>query len=109
MTTDPTDVVRDAVGEAHTELEVTAHAPVQGEAMHKVVAGHVLDCLDAQGYTIVSKESVSRPSITCPVCGRTSYHPEDVRFGYCSACAWYTSDPFLAQYRPGWVTGEGGG
>lgn len=26
------------------------------------------------------------PSITCPVCERTSYHPEDVRQGYCGNC-----------------------
>jgi ribosomal protein L37E len=25
-------------------------------------------------------------SITCPQCGRTSYHPEDVRQKYCGAC-----------------------
>lgn len=25
-------------------------------------------------------------SITCPVCGRTSWHPEDVARGYCGAC-----------------------
>jgi hypothetical protein len=25
-------------------------------------------------------------SITCPVCGRTSWHPEDVAHGYCGAC-----------------------
>lgn len=28
-------------------------------------------------------------SITCPVCGRTSYNPNDVREGYCGHChAW---------------------
>lgn len=25
-------------------------------------------------------------SITCWVCGRTSWNPEDVRYGYCGAC-----------------------
>ncbi len=29
------------------------------------------------------------PSITCPVCGRTSHNPNDVREGFCGAChAW---------------------
>lgn len=37
-------------------------------------------------------------SITCPRCGRTSYHPEDVKQGYCGACHWWTSDPQLAPY-----------
>jgi hypothetical protein len=26
------------------------------------------------------------PHITCPVCNMTSYHPEDVRQGYCGHC-----------------------
>lgn len=26
------------------------------------------------------------PSTTCPKCGRTSYHPEDIRNRYCGAC-----------------------
>ena len=28
----------------------------------------------------------SVPSFSCPRCGRTSYHPDDVREGYCGAC-----------------------
>jgi ribosomal protein S27AE len=27
-----------------------------------------------------------RPSITCPRCGLTSYHHEDIRNRYCGAC-----------------------
>lgn len=30
-------------------------------------------------------------SITCPQCGRTSYHPMDIKEGYCGACHDYTS------------------
>jgi len=26
------------------------------------------------------------PSITCPHCKRTSYHPEDIRHSYCANC-----------------------
>lgn len=33
------------------------------------------------------------PSITCPRCGRTSRHPDDVREGYCGACHDWTSEP----------------
>jgi hypothetical protein len=34
-----------------------------------------------------------RLSFTCPVCGRTSRHPDDVREGYCGAChAWTGED-----------------
>ena len=32
-------------------------------------------------------------SITCPVCGRTSYHPQDVKEGYCGNCHDWTSAP----------------
>ena len=31
------------------------------------------------------------PSITCPVCKRTSYHPMDVEMGWCGNCHGYTS------------------
>jgi hypothetical protein len=30
--------------------------------------------------------------ITCPQCGRTSHHPDDVRERYCSNCHQYHSD-----------------
>lgn len=33
------------------------------------------------------------PSITCPRCGATSYHPEDKRQGYCAICTDFTSPP----------------
>jgi hypothetical protein len=36
------------------------------------------------------------PSITCPQCHRTSYHPQDIQQGYCGACHGWTSP------RPRW-------
>lgn len=47
------------------------------------------------------------PSITCPACGRTSHHPEDLRQGYCGACSWWTGDPMLAWQRPELFTVHG--
>lgn len=32
-----------------------------------------------------------RPSITCPRCGRTSWHPMDIKMGYCGFCHDWTS------------------
>jgi hypothetical protein len=32
------------------------------------------------------------PSITCPICSRTSHHPEDVAQGYCGACHAFTRE-----------------
>jgi hypothetical protein len=31
-------------------------------------------------------------SFTCPRCGRTSHHPDDVRERYCGACHEFTDD-----------------
>lgn len=33
---------------------------------------------------------MTTPSITCPKCGRTSHHPDDMAEGYCGACHEYT-------------------
>lgn len=33
-----------------------------------------------------------RPGFTCPVCHRTSYNPNDIREGWCSACSAWTGD-----------------
>lgn len=30
---------------------------------------------------------------TCPKCGRTSWHPDDERYGYCGACCAFTGVP----------------
>ncbi|HEY7009046.1 MAG TPA: hypothetical protein VH395_08910 [Jatrophihabitantaceae bacterium] len=38
---------------------------------------------------------MTAPSFTCPRCGRTTYHPDDVAHGYCGACHWWTGDPEL--------------
>ena len=32
------------------------------------------------------------PSITCPVCAKTSYHPQDIKHGWCAYCERYTTD-----------------
>lgn len=40
-------------------------------------------------------------SYTCPVCSRTSHHPEDEEHGYCGACHAYTRNtcPHCAGHR----------
>lgn len=35
------------------------------------------------------------PSFTCPRCQRTSYHPEDIRQGYCGNCHDWTQQPLM--------------
>jgi plasmid maintenance system antidote protein VapI len=34
-------------------------------------------------------------SFTCPCCGATSSHPEDIAHGFCARCHWWTGDPQL--------------
>lgn len=34
----------------------------------------------------VKTDEPKKPSITCPTCGRTSYHPDDIRYKYCGYC-----------------------
>jgi hypothetical protein len=33
------------------------------------------------------------PGFSCPKCGRTSHHPDDIREGYCGACHDWTGTP----------------
>lgn len=32
------------------------------------------------------------PTFVCPRCGRSSPHPDDIRYGYCGACHAFTGD-----------------
>jgi hypothetical protein len=34
---------------------------------------------------------------TCPRCGRTSHHPQDIAEGYCGACHDWTRDPLVCS------------
>jgi hypothetical protein len=40
-------------------------------------------------------------SITCPVCGMTSYNPNDIEWGYCGNCHAYTGvvNPLMKAKR----------
>ncbi len=38
-------------------------------------------------------------SITCPECGVTSRHPQDIEEGYCFRCHWWTSRPDMIDTR----------
>jgi hypothetical protein len=47
------------------------------------------------------------PSFTCPDCGRTSYHPQDVAHRYCGACHTFPEDRMPDPTPPGPTRGEG--
>lgn len=39
----------------------------------------------------MTNESTNEPaSTTCPACGKTSYHPKDIEYGYCAFCNEFT-------------------
>lgn len=39
-------------------------------------------------------------SFTCPLCGKTSYNPDDVREGYCGACHEWTGELRVTTLYP---------
>ena len=49
------------------------------------------------GYRLV--EPKRQPSITCPVCAATSYHPEDIRQGYCGQCHAFTTPKVVSAHE----------
>jgi len=65
-------------------------------ALDALIADH-LAALRAAGFDRRPYEGKHRspepPSITCPVCGATSYHPADKEQGYCGRCHGFTSPP----------------
>lgn len=44
--------------------------------------------------------------ITCPACGRTSAHPKDLEFGWCSACNAYTQLGTAERPNLGHIIGD---
>lgn len=44
--------------------------------------------------------TAAEPSITCPVCGKTSHNPTDIRTGYCGACHDWTGVITLREAEP---------
>jgi ribosomal protein L37E len=43
----------------------------------------------ARQLSVLAKENRQKgepPSIACPVCGMTSFHPKDIEERYCAAC-----------------------
>lgn len=64
---------------------------------HPCDDGHTAETVDAWVVCSRCKRPLYRIdndpvlSITCPACGATSYHPDDVANGYCGRCHAFTS------------------
>lgn len=41
------------------------------------------------GVMVAYDEIAGPPSITCPKCKRTSWHPKDIEYRYCGACGYH--------------------
>lgn len=71
-------------------------------SMFNVAQDYYIEKLKEERDDLLKEHRASvMKSITCPECGSTTHHPEDVKQGYCSQCHWWTSDPQLAPYNPG--------
>ncbi len=59
------------------KYDLVKHLPAHGDLTREP------DSAPSRKFFSISPD---RKSITCHVCGRTSYHPEDVRNEYCGNC-----------------------
>jgi hypothetical protein len=44
-----------------------------------------------RAVAMIAATAAPTPSITCPRCGMTSYHPQDIEHGWCGNCNDYTT------------------
>jgi hypothetical protein len=57
----------------------------------------------SEGMTVLYRrndapEALGGQSITCLLCGRTSFHPSDVEMFYCGSCHRFLRDPAAFQH-----------
>lgn len=62
------------------------------QAVELIYARHPLIGSSPRRWVFVFVRVVAgdRVHITCPACGRTSYHPMDRQHGWCASCSGYT-------------------
>jgi ribosomal protein S27AE len=67
---------------------VTDGRLMDADCVHGVTWYECAECerADLQAAMPDPGEEPLTESYTCPRCGRTSYHPDDIREGYCGAC-----------------------
>jgi len=54
-------------------------------------------------------DSGTPPAFTCPRCGATSSHPQDLEHRYCARCHVFTGDPVTDLSALPWRQGRGDG
>lgn len=62
------------------------------------------EALEAVTVEVEMMKVEPQPSITCPLCWKTSHHPKDIEEGYCGFCHWWTGrEDMLADRLELWV------
>lgn len=76
----------------YAELKLAAQARVRQRHLIRRLVPFAAG-LEADMHALPAEAAFAAapPSITCPVCGRRSYNPNDICEGYCGACHAYTS------------------
>lgn len=76
--------------EAIPGLAIPAHRATGGQVVYLTEGGRPVAEIHPAGTAARLRDlegtGDTRPSFTCPRCGRTSYHPADAAEGYCGAC-----------------------
>lgn len=65
--------------------------------------------VDAHGRAVGAGVRVTPSAFTCPRCGATSSHPEDLANRYCGRCHAFTGDPVTDLSALPWRQGRGNG
>ena len=82
--------------EAFCGLSVPLQAVRAGQVVGLTLRGELVAELHPAGtearLRALQGAGGTRPSFTCPRCGRTSWHPTDVLEGFCGACHDWTGE-----------------
>lgn len=64
------------------------------EGLRFTLGPRIIDTRSADSLSFGAGFGRTADSITCPVCHMTSYHPKDIKEGFCGNCnAWTRDDP----------------
>lgn len=101
-------MARDIGEGGNRELKLTAESYAPRVPARSASASTPIAPPPEGGVLDAGRDTTARPSIKCPRCKHTSYHPDDVKNGYCGYChAWTTvhpadimADPAYDPYGP---------
>ena len=98
------DRALDAIADANAKLAVlTEHMP--GDPVRGTCRACVLLAWPCRTVLLLASACARRDGwkpewaagFTCPCCRKSSNHADDIKFGYCGLCHFWTGDPHLGQ------------